>query len=483
MLYIVGLGAGSLGQMTLETYELLTAGHPNYLRTAIHPAAAELEKKGVPFTTFDHLYEAAQDFEDIYKQIAAELVEQAQEGADVVYAVPGNPVFGERSVVILREMLAAAGLDYQILSATSFVDHTMTALGVDVAAGLTIVDGLTLEEQQLDKARGNLILQVYSRAVMSAVKLRLMEDYPDDYPVTILYHAGIPGEEAVTTLPLYEIDRQDQVDHLTSLYLPPMADAAEPYAELLNIMVTLRSPEGCPWDREQTRESIKPYLLEEAYEVIDAIETGDVDNLVEELGDVLFQVVFHARLGEEAGEFTMDDVIAGVNEKMIRRHPHVFKTQEEITSGEVLVNWDEIKKQEKEAMSLSEEMRRVPAAFTALMAAAKVSAKAAKVGFDWEDALAANEKVAEETLEVAEALRAGEKEQVEEELGDLLFAVANVARLAGVQPELALKKGTAKFVERFTRLEKKVEKTGGDLKKMDIDELEELWQAAKAHKI
>ncbi len=220
--------------------------------------------------------------------------------------------------------------------------------------------------------------------------------------------------------------------------------------------------------------------MEETYEVIDAIEADDVDNLVEELGDVLFQVVFHAQLGREAGLFTINDVIEGVNRKMVRRHPHVFVDNAAISPEEVVTNWEAIKETEKEATTLSGEMEGIPAAFTALLTANKIQSKAGKVGFDWKDPREALLKVSEEAQEVLVELEAGNAAALEEELGDLLFAVVNVARLAGVSPELALKKANVKFVRRFKAMENMAREKQKSLKDYDLDGLEGLWQAVKA---
>lgn len=270
--------------------------------------------------------------------------------------------------------------------------------------------------------------------------------------------------------------------------------------DLLDIMKLLRSENGCPWDREQTHESIRFCLIEEAYEAADAISSGDADAMADELGDVLLQVVFHAQIGREAGTFTFDDVVGKVCEKMVRRHPHIFADaasgpfSKALTSGEVLENWDEIKKQEKGMKTHADALVDVVRSLPALTRAEKVGKKAAKVGFDFDGWRGPLEKVAEEAAEVeAAAARRDElaetnamaenqeacQDQVAEEIGDLLFSVVNLARFLKVNPEDALTKSTDKFIARFQKMEQQSQKLGKNLCNLDKDELEYLYNMAK----
>src|SRR5467141_1001795 len=222
------------------------------------------------------------------------------------------------------------------------------------------------------------------------------------------------------------------------------------FERLLDIMKRLRAPDGCPWDREQTRESLKPYLIEEAYEVLEAIESGVAAPLREELGDVLFQVIFHARLGEELGEFTMDDVLRHLIDKMIGRHPHVFGDASVATPKEALAQWEAIKRREAERTGHPRSaIDGVPRSLPALLRAQRIQSKAARVSFDWPDARSAWAKVEEEIREAAAALASGEVERVQEELGDALFSLVNVARLSSIDAEEALQDAIEKFRRRF----------------------------------
>ncbi|HAN95849.1 MAG: nucleoside triphosphate pyrophosphohydrolase [Limnochordia bacterium] len=253
------------------------------------------------------------------------------------------------------------------------------------------------------------------------------------------------------------------------------------WSNLVNIVAKLRSPEGCPWDRAQTHTSLKRFLLEEAYELLEAIDAGDPQAMKDELGDVLLQVLLHAQIAAENGQFSMDDVITNLSEKLVRRHPHVFGQVSAETPEEVMVNWEAIKRREKAGSQRTSVLDGVPKELPALMRAEKIQKKAAKVGFDWDHTWEVVEKVKEEFKELEEAAAAGQQAELEEELGDLLFAVVNLARFIKVDPEFALQKATAKFIERFHLLESYAQEADLDLAELDLDGLNELWDRAKDH--
>ena len=249
--------------------------------------------------------------------------------------------------------------------------------------------------------------------------------------------------------------------------------------DLIDIVEILRSPGGCPWDIEQDHKSIRRDFLEETYEVIEAINKDDRDGLLEELGDVLLQVVFHTQIEREKNSFDLNDVADGVCKKMIERHPHVFSNVNAETSEQVLENWDVIKKQTKSQKSQTESMLSIPREFPALMRADKVQKKAAKVGFDWDSVEGAFDKVSEELEELKEAVTMGVVENANEELGDLLFSVVNVSRFISVDSEEALTKATDKFIDRFSKVEKMAEEKGINMKETELSELDKLWDEAK----
>lgn len=253
----------------------------------------------------------------------------------------------------------------------------------------------------------------------------------------------------------------------------------EKFDKFVEILKTLRSDHGCPWDREQTHKSLRQNLIEEAYEVIESIDNDDNANLREELGDVLLQIVMHSVIAEEENAFTIEDVIDEVSEKMIRRHPHVFGDVEADTSEEVLKNWDAIKKQEKKEKTIGESMQRIPKALPANIRAEKVQKKAAKVGFDFSNYKEALEKVYEELRELEEAKTTENTSEIEEEFGDLLFALVNLSRFLQINAENSLTNATNKFINRFVTIEALAEKGNKQFSELSIDEMNELWEQVK----
>ncbi|TYC84393.1 MULTISPECIES: nucleoside triphosphate pyrophosphohydrolase [Acetobacterium] len=483
---IVGLGPGSPGQITLETLTLLKDASPNFFRTTIHPVMDFIRQEAITYQSFDCYYEQENSFEAVYDQIVATLIETAKTNEKLVYAVPGNPLFGEKTVEKLIVAAKAAGISYRIYPGVSFVDVTLNSLEADPINGLKIIDAFDLFKNPPDPRIGTLVTQVYDRHMASELKLQLMEIYDPEKRVVLLINSGIPGAEKSMEVYLYELDRIDDINHLTSLFIPAEIDVYQGFQGTVELMKALRAKEGCSWDRSQTHESLRSYLLEESYEVLEAIDNQDWDNLAEELGDVLFQIVFHAEIASEAGRFNINQVISGINEKMIRRHPHVFIDKASFNPDQVETNWDAIKRLEKgesiaaqENPGLASEMKKIPKALPALMEAYKVQKKAAKVGFDWPEPTAALEKIDEETLELRAAMAENDPQKVAEELGDLLFSVVNVSRLLKLQPELVLRKATEKFIARFGKMEEVASQENKSLNDYTFEELDEAWNRSK----
>lgn len=420
MLKIMGLGPGAYEALTIGALKELKNNKNIYFRTEKHPTVDFLKDEGIKFESYDHAYEKYDSFDDVYKYIAEDLITKIKDDEDLIYAVPGHPLVAEKSVINLIELCKENNIQYEVLPAVSFVDAMMEALQVDPIEGVKIIDAFDMKNQILDKRVGTIITQVYNNFIASEVKLRLLEGYEDDTEIIFVRAAGVEGLESIRKIPLYELDWQEDIDYLTSIYIPKDLGNKKDFQDLLDIIETLRNPGGCPWDREQTHESLKSALLEECYEVIDAIENEDEDALIEELGDVLLQVVFHASIGKEDGYFDIMDVIGGISNKMINRHPHVFGNEEANTSEQVLVNWDEIKKEEKGIKTLTEEMQNIAKSLPATTRAYKVQKKAKKVGFDWDDVNCAMDKVKEELNEIKEVYNCEDKSIIEGEVGDLL---------------------------------------------------------------
>lgn len=476
---IIGLGPGDIGLLTLETMEVLAEAGTLLLRTAKHPSVAGLTKRGIHFESYDYVYEREATFDAIYSYITDDCIRVAQEQGSIVYAVPGSPLVAEKTVELIRERAGAAGVEVRILPGMSFLEVLYTRLAVDPIHGITIVDAADIAALPPDLTNALVVTQLYDRTVASDAKLALMNSYPDDYPVTLVRNLGLADEE-ILSIPLYELDRVKTIDHLTSVYLPGRKREQKQFhmEPLIDIMARLRSPQGCLWDIEQSHPSLRRYIVEEVYEVLEAIELAAPDKLCEELGDLLLQIVFHARIAEESGDFSMQDVIDTVCEKMIRRHPHVFGDITVRDAAEVVVNWEQIKKQEKGGQAHSV-LAGIPNGLPSLMRAYKMQGKAAKVGFDWDNIEPVWEKIKEELTELQEAINSGHQANIEGELGDVLFAVVNLARFISVEPETALNRTNNKFEQRFNYIEETVKKQGKEWKNYTLDELDCLWEDAK----
>lgn len=480
MIKIVGLGPGAKEALTIGTICELESNKNVFLRTEKHPTVDYLKEKKIIFDTYDNVYESIGSFDEVYLNIANDLIKKHEKLGDLVYAVPGHPLVAERSVFNLIELCKENNIEYKIIPAVSFIDAMIESLRIDPIGGLKIVDSFDIDNQILDKRIGTIVTQVYNQLIASEVKIKLLEQYNDETQIYYVRAAGIKDQESIRIIPLFELDMQEDIDYLTSIYIPKDLKNKKDFNDLLEIIERLRSNDGCPWDREQTHRSLEKALIEESYEVIDAIDQDDDNSLIEELGDVLLQVVFHASIGKEDGYFDISDVIEGICNKMISRHPHVFKGCNELNSSdEVLVKWDELKKKEKGYSSLTEEMKGITKGLPALLRAHKVQEKAKKVGFDFEDVSFAINKVKEELKEVIDVYNTENVEKIKEEIGDLLFSCVNVARFLKVDEEIALNWTIDKFIKRFDYIERVAKEKNIELTNMNIDEMDKLWEISK----
>ncbi len=479
-LTIVGLGPGDADDMTRRAWRTLEQAEVVYLRTERHPCVPHLPR-GTLYESFDHFYEAHEQFDEVYDAICGYLLDRAQQ-ENVVYAVPGDPMMGETTVLRLLARAPERGVRVEIVHGVSFVEPALRCAGIDGLEGLQILDGMTIAAMHhppINPSYPALIGGVYSREVASDVKLTLMNQYPDDHPVLLIHGAGTQGA-AVEKVALYEIDRSLNLSHLSSLVVSPLS----PYSSFESFQETiahLRAPEGCPWDRKQTHASLRPYLIEEAYEVLDAIDREAWDELAGELGDLLLQVVLHAQIATEEGEFQMADVLEAVNRKMIRRHPHVWGDVDVSGSAEqVRANWDELKRAErahqgKEAESLLDGVNK---ALPALMVAHEYQRRAAKAGFDWPSVEGVKAKAREELTEI---LNAEDVQAAISEIGDLIFLLVNWLRWLGVDdPESVVRAANAKFYRRFRYVEQAAAAQGRTLDMLTGDEIEAIYQQGKA---
>ncbi|MEL1134822.1 nucleoside triphosphate pyrophosphohydrolase [Desulfitobacterium sp. THU1] len=472
VLHVVGLGPAGLESMTLGDYRMIKQAKRVFFRTVNHPCAQDLLAEGLQVESFDDLYDQEESFEKVYEGIVKRLEKECNIYPEVVYAVPGHPTVAERSVQLLVNMLANQ-VEIQVHPALSFLDPLFSAIPMDPVEGFLLRNYDDLKESGLTGREWLVIPQVYDGLIASEVKLDLMEVYADEAEAYVVQALGTKLQK-VLKCQLFELDHQT-FDHLTTVVLPPHR-AGISMTKLLEIMRTLRSPGGCPWDQEQTHTSLKPYLVEESYEVLEAIEAQDMYNLAEELGDLLLQVVFHAQVAQEAGEFQFQDVLRSIIEKMIRRHPHVFGDIEVENSTEVLKNWDQIKQKEKGEQG-SEELFNFPKGLPSLMLAVKTQKKVAKLGFDWSDFEGPLAKVYEELQELEEAM--GHGKGIEEEFGDTLFALVNLSRFLKLDPEDAVRKTVGKFQRRFLEMVKLAEDEGEKLPSLTLDQMDKYWEMAK----
>ncbi|GAB6106982.1 bifunctional methyltransferase/pyrophosphohydrolase YabN [Fusibacter bizertensis] len=473
---IVGMGPGGEAYLTIDAFNKLTKAKNVFLRTDQHPVVDYLVKNGMQYASFDELYNQFETFEEVYEAIAEAIIGKA-ETSEVLYAVPGNPFVAEKSVAMI---MAQAKGEVKIIHGASFIDAIVTSLHYDPVKGMTILDALTVESEVLKAQKDHLFIQVYDQMTASMLKLKLMEYWDEAHEVIVIQGAGIPDLEIIRKMPLYALDHQSELfNHLTSVFVPGGEAIKHELHELEEIMVRLRAENGCPWDREQTHESLGPSLIEEAYEVKEAIDDRDDNALVDELGDVLLQVVFHATIASEDGYFEMSDIINAICEKMIRRHPHVFSDVVVNSSEEVLVNWQAIKNIEKSNKTIVESMNSVSKSLPALLRAQKIQKRASDVGFDWKSAKEALSKIDEELLEVKEAIEKGNSESIKEEMGDLLLIIANVARLMDIDAEQCLVDATKKFVKRFNYIEEELLKNGMRPSSLLLERMEALWVQSK----
>jgi tetrapyrrole methylase family protein/MazG family protein len=472
---VVGLGPAGADLLLPAARAALERVPIRFVRTARHPAVADLAADGIALEPLDLLYDTADDLDTVYAAIADRVVETARERGEILYAVPGSPTIAERSVELVR----AAGIDVELIPGISFVDLAWWRLDIDPMRGARVVDARAFA---VDAAGANgpmLIAQCDSQLVCSEVKLVLLESLPPDHDVTVLQRLGLP-DERVFTVALADVDRDVEPDHLTSLFVDTGAAAVGPeLARLLALTERLRGPGGCPWDAKQTHHSLRRHVLEEAYEVVEAIEelpadapNGDIplgayDALEDELGDLLFQVMIQSVLASEAGAFTVADVARAVHTKLVRRHPHVFGDVQVNDANEVVTNWEQIKKSEKDDDSL---VAGVGAGLPALIAAQKLFRKGASIGLEPDVDLDA----------ALRALVAADADGFEAALGTALAAAVALGRGHDVDAESALASWTRHYKDRFRRMEQLASADGVDLAGADATRVRELWDRAGA---
>ena len=338
---VIGLGNYGLDELPFGIYQLLNKTKKVYVRTLKHPVIDELPD--VNWHSFDETYERYDQFEAVYEDIVEQLVE-ASRHQPVVYAVPGHPMVAETTTQLL---LKRDDVNVTIKGGKSFIDDLFTAAGYDPNDGFQLLDATQFETNRVNIRNALIVTQVYNQIVAGDLKISLMTKYPEDHPVVII--TGARGAAATYQhVPLYELDHEFQESNLTSLFIPPVTGDGlnGEFSTLVEVMTTLVGPNGCPWDQKQTHQSLKRYLIEESFELMAAIDADDIDNIIEELGDILLQVVFHAAIAEKEEMFDVREVVTSITDKMIRRHPHVFGAEQISTIEELHVIWEAEKRKE-----------------------------------------------------------------------------------------------------------------------------------------
>ena len=473
-LHVIGLGPSGLEQLTLGNYRRICRAKKIFVRTSQHPCIQELIDEGICVESFDEFYDTEPSFEAVYESITEQLRKELEKSSEVIYVVPGHPMVAEKTVQLIGEKLAEK-YEVVIHPAMSFVDEIFRVLKFDPIDGVVIRNYDALRAIGLTGKEWLIIPQVYNKLIASEVKLDLMSSYPDEAWVYITKSLGT-SEEQVDKLPLFEMDH-GTFDHLTTVVLPPNSEVTS-FSRLTKVMAILRSEQGCPWDLEQTHETLKPCLIEESYEVLEAIEKKDMYNLCEELGDLLLQVVFHAQLASEESEFDIQDVLQGIIQKLIRRLPHVFGDEKVATADDVILTWDRIKQEEKKGDHGEVEFFNDPLGIPALMLASSTQRRVAKVGFDWSDLEGPWGKIEEELQELKSALSEGIG--IREELGDLMFSVVNLARFLKLDAEEVLRDTIHKFQRRFLKMVEFTRKDGLDFEQLSLEEMDLFWEKAKS---
>ena len=482
-LVVVGLGPAGADMMLPAARAALERIPIRFARTERHRAVTELAAVGIEMTSFDDRYESASDLDAVYESIVAALLDAARAHGEIAYAVPGSPVVAEHTVVRLHEQAAGAGIEVEVIAGVSFADLAWARLGIDSFRGAHVVDARDLARSAAGLSGPLLIAQCDNGLVLSEVKLVLLEALAPETPVTVLARLG-QSDERVTTVALAELDHGVAPDHLTSIFVDTDSTAiGGEFAALVALAERLRGPGGCPWDAEQTHHSLVRHVLEEAYEVAEAIEAlpadapggeqpvpaGAYDGLEDELGDLLFQVVIHSVLAREAGAFTIADVARGIHTKLVRRHPHVFGTVDVDGAGDVVRNWEQIKREEKGTGSL---VSGIGTNLPALLLLPKLFRKAESIGLDPTGAIATG---------VTRDARSGEAHaSATRDIGERLAAVVAIAWERDVDPEAALREWARRYRDHFAAMERRAAADGVDLAGASPATVAALWAATDA---
>ncbi|GIV11555.1 MAG: MazG family protein [Fimbriimonadales bacterium] len=468
MLYFVGLGAGGAQELSDSALQALRRAQRVFLIAPEHPSARVLELASVAYEPCPAT--PAQ---------ALETVLNAPERL-IALATPGHPLIGNPVVPALLDGAAQRNRPVRIVPSRSVLEPVLETVQLAAPDGIQLLSAQRLPHLRIEPTLPTLWFDLDNPEHLRALQAQLLRYYPHDFQAYLI-HA--PGDDALTEYRLIAIGKLHQMpcDTITYLLTPPCPQREGVYSGLeglIRVVAALRAPNGCPWDREQTHASLKPHLLEETYETLEAIDSGDPIALREELGDLLLQVLMHSQIASEIGAFDLESVAQHLTEKLVARHPHVFGEAHAETAEQVLKNWDKTKRDQKRRDSV---LQGVPRAMPALARAQEISKRAARVGFEWDSIAGVLDKLREEETELRQAIESGDPERIESELGDLLFTVVNIARHAKIDSENALRVMVDRFTQRFQWMEAEAARQNRPLDALSPNEWEALWQQAKQH--
>ena len=476
---LLGLGPGDPHFLTREALEWLEQVDEIYLRTKDHPVATLLPDK-IYCHSFDPVFGSDLSPEQVIEKIVLTVLQLGERTQGVTYAVPGHPMTADATCSGIIQRARAAGIPVKIIAGISLLEPTLQALSLDPQTQITLIDALALtklDSPSFPPSQPVLITHVTSPDAVSRLMSILLTVYPERHKVDLIHDVGTENE-LVEHFPLGEIDQSTHLGSCSSLFCPPLPFGSA-FEDFQQIIAQLRSPEGCPWDREQTHASLKPYLIEESYEALEALDLEDMPSLKEELGDILLQIVLHAQIGIENSEFRMTDVMQFISDKMIRRHPHVFAGGDARDVAGVIHKWEEIKANERKDNGNPEKkgmLDGIPANLPALVQSQHIQQRAQRIGFDWPEINGVIKKIYEELDELKQAQTPEERIS---EAGDVLFAVVNLARWLDVDAESALRESNRRFKKRFAYIEQAAEDQGKTLDDLSFTQMDALWDEAK----
>jgi tetrapyrrole methylase family protein/MazG family protein len=474
---ITGLGPGDPALLTGQVLEWLSRQAEIFTSSAEHPALAALPQKVKIIPVIDENTPA--DFPISGEVTVEQVLDLARRPGGVTFATAGSSLPADPAAAAFIKQARTRGIQVRVLPGLGYAEYAVSQLGLEDTTGLSTVDASELARLHVPPQPGTvplLITQLNNPELAGRIAVVLSSIYPADHEVNLI-SIKTKGEPGVIPTTLSQLSAAVDSGQAGLLYVPPM-EAGSSFEDFQEVIARLRAPDGCPWDREQTHLSLRRHLLEETYEALEALDNEDTAKMSEEFGDLLLQIVLHAQIASEAGEFNMIDIVRGIHHKIIRRHPHVFGELQVGGVQGVLANWEKLKAAERAANGEETKglLDGVPPALPALTQAQEIQERAARVGFDWPQIDGVLEKVGEE---INELQTAESEDELAWELGDLLFAVVNVARWKKVDAETALRASSKRFRQRFAYIEHAARQQGRSVSELSFEEMDQLWEAAK----